>query len=160
MNRLLSSLNRITSVLFSAIIALLGFSSCEDDGGMNVVMYGAPYGEFEVKGTVTDVDGNPLENTQIIIRPVNIDYEAKEHVDYYYNCDTTYTDVSGQFKVNNEHGFSEYLRIVAHPANKTLESDSIRQKLHYSGGDNSWYMGKAKITQDFILKPSENKEEE
>lgn len=159
MNRLLSSLNRFTAVLFSGIIALLGFSSCEDDGGMNVVMYGAPYGEFEVKGTVTDVDGNPLENTQIITRPVVRDYDGNQYV-HYYNSDTTYTDAYGNFELNNDNAFSDYLRIVANPANKTLESDSIRQRLNYSGGDNSWYMGKAKITQDFILKPAENKEEE
>ena len=158
MKKLSTSITRIYSMMISGLISILGFASCEDDN-QNVTMYGSPYGEFEAKGTVTDEEGKPVKDAQIITRPVYISYDGVQNVDY-YNSDTTYTNATGKYTISDDRTGSEYLRIIVHPKNDDLESDSTREKLHYVGGDHSWYMGKAILTKDFTLKAKADTEEE
>lgn len=49
------------SRLCTAAIGLLGFG-CESN---TELMYGMPTGSFEVKGTVTDTKGNPVEGAEV-----------------------------------------------------------------------------------------------
>lgn len=158
MKKISLSLSSLLSIILSSIISLLGFTSCNDDKN-NVLMYGAPYGDFEVKGTVTDNEGKPVKDAQVITRPTSISYEENQYADY-HNSDTTYTDASGKYSISRDDVYFNYLRIIVHPKDNNLESDSIRHHLKFVGGDHGWYEGKATITQDFSLKAKENKEEE
>ncbi len=157
MKKISSSLSTLLSIITSSIISLLGFTSCNDDKN-NVLMYGCPYGDFEVKGTVTDNEGKPVKDAQVITRPTSMNYE-EAHYDDYHNGDTTYTDASGKYSISRDDVYSSLIKVIVHPKNDNLESDSIRRYLKFEGG-HGWYEGKATITQNFSLKAKENKEEE
>ena len=45
-------------------LALLGFG-CSNDGGDYPVMYGSPIADFEVKGSVTDAEGNAVKDAEV-----------------------------------------------------------------------------------------------
>lgn len=45
--------------------SLLGFGTACDKEEQTLVMYGTPYNNYRVKGTVTDPDGNPIEGIEV-----------------------------------------------------------------------------------------------
>ena len=55
------------NMLLTALLSMLGFSSCSKcDGSTEVPCeYGCPLTEFKVKGTVTDTNGPPIEGIQV-----------------------------------------------------------------------------------------------
>lgn len=59
-----------TTRVLSGLLALLGFSACSEEGGDNILPeYGTPTVDFQIKGQVTDVEGNPIEGIQVITKP-------------------------------------------------------------------------------------------
>lgn len=53
--------------LLVGVLALLGFSSCHSDDDEDYpCMYGMPVSTFEVKGTVTDAQNNPVSQAAIV----------------------------------------------------------------------------------------------
>mgnify|MGYP001775557968 FL=1 len=81
--------NRILSRVLSGLLVALGFTGC--DGSDTPEEYGTPSVKFQVKGTVTDEAGNPIENIRVIVRG-NYDNEPNPWMD-----DTIYTDRDGNF---------------------------------------------------------------
>ena len=78
----------------TALLGLLGFSSCDPDndifGGGGLCAYGQPHANYKVIGEVKDPAGNPIEGIRVVVSP-----GADKAV--YYN-DTLYTDAKGQFQ--------------------------------------------------------------
>lgn len=96
--------------LLSGILALLGFTGCSDDINTPneiICLYGSPSVGYRVFGTVTDKEGKPLKDIQVIIENPKIatylDEEGKsilpkvDTVNMKILPDTVYTDEKGRF---------------------------------------------------------------
>lgn len=81
--------------VWAGFLALLGFASCtsNEDPEDIPLEYGTPTVGFQVQGVVTDEEGNPLEDIQVIVRRAyNNDYRSG---------DTIYTDNKGRLPQRN-----------------------------------------------------------
>ena len=87
-----------TTRVLSGLLALLGFSACSDEngGGMSEE-YGSPIVDYQVKGQVTDAEGNPIDGIQVIAKPAYGGYTDATNSSW-KNADTTYTDAEGNFE--------------------------------------------------------------
>ena len=98
------------SSLLSGALALLGFAGCSGDGDdfpEQPSLYGAPVNtmDYRVLGMVTDEDGKPLKDIQVIIdNPRAYVYLDENEKPYGRDSitnklipDTTYTDKDGKF---------------------------------------------------------------
>ena len=96
------------SSLLSGALALLGFAGCSNDNEEDIpVLYGVPVNtvDYRVLGTVTDTDGKPLKDIQVIIdNPDAYVYLDENEKPYGRDSitdklipDTTYTDMDGKF---------------------------------------------------------------
>ena len=96
------------SGLLSGALALLGFAGCSDDKEEDIpVLYGVPVStvDYRISGTVTDKDGKPLKDIQVIVKNPKAYYYLDENEETYGRDpqtdklipDTTYTDQEGKF---------------------------------------------------------------
>ena len=76
---------RVIQIFASGALALLGFSSCSDENG--VEEYGTPTISYTASGSATDEGGTPIKGIQVV------DNYA------YAQPDTTYTDAKGEFAI-------------------------------------------------------------
>ena len=156
------------SRLCAAVLALLGFASCEHiwDAPSE---YGCPSVDFKVKGTVTDAEENPLKGIRVIVRTNfdNLPDSRQSYVDdlgryhVYGGDDTLYTDANGRYE-------SHELNTVSIASQKvyfddldgddnsgTFLSDSVELKTApnklYKDGDGHWYNGGYEYTVDVQL---------
>ena len=106
--------NRILSRVLSGLLVALGFTGC--DGSDTPEEYGTPSVKFQVKGTVTDEAGNPIENIRVIVRG-NYDNEPNPWMD-----DTIYTDRDGSVifkKYSLMGGLTEFAGQLCETLNRT-----------------------------------------
>lgn len=96
--------------LLSGTLALLGFAGCS-----NITdapdLYGTPSVDYKVLGTVTDEQGKPLKDIQVIVKNPNgwsyyDDNTSRESLPPQVIPDTLYTDKDGKFISNNVHAIS------------------------------------------------------
>lgn len=128
--------------LLSGLLGLIGYS-CGDEESL---MYGTPTGSYEIKGTVTDDEGNPVEGAKVTVGDVD---SPK-----CFNLDSTITDSKGEYLLNGQiTTFNEkYVRMGCTPKGEDLNSETGNIKLIFKGGDGSWYYGEAEARKDFQLK--------
>ena len=125
--------------VWAGFLALLGFASCtsNEDPEDIPLEYGTPTVGFQVQGVVTDEEGNPLEDIQVIVRRAyNNDYRSG---------DTIYTDNKVYF--NDE--------------KKVFKSDSILlkdMKLEKIEEGSGWSHGTYQATTEVKLKKAEKEE--
>lgn len=140
------------SKILATILAFLGFSSCAETviGGHHdsdvVCMYGVPNAEFRISGKVTDESQKqPIEDVQVSIGRYEDDFVK------------TYTDEKGEYSIV-ENGFPlDSISVEATDINGIYESQSVKIKVEYKGGDNAWNRGTATAKVDFVLtKKAEN----
>ena len=101
--------------ILSGALALLGFTGCNTSKEIRV-LYGTPSVDYRVTGKVTDKQGNPLENIQVVItHPLGRRYvnengeELTDRTDPETGKilpDTLYTDKKGKFIGHKVNGFS------------------------------------------------------
>ena len=142
------------------LLALLGFTysevGCEMYGTPPVDMYGSPYAEFELRGTVTDKDGDPIRGIRVTVKPNAVDYKLGE----------TLTASDGTYLIHNE--YQNYgtgrLDIVAEDIDGTEnggefagETKNIPVADSDFVGADGWYDGKMQKTVDFTLETELNK---
>ena len=147
----------LISRLCMAVLSLLGFASCDEP----MCEYGCPNRDFKITGTVTDVEGTPIEGIRVILPETGYDYELKQSVN-----DTVFTDAKGQY-ITNEHNaclivagggiFFDDVDGDAHGG--TFASDSIASQdvnnapsKQYKKGDGNWYEGGFEYTVNKTLK--------
>lgn len=142
-------LSAILSPLCVALLALLGYS-CKNDE----LMYGMPYGEWEIKGEVTDEDNKPVENATIIVtHPDVYSYMiSPEYLDEY----GMRTDKDGKY-VYDGRTTSSVFKIFCLPEDDSLKPDSAIVDFKFSGKkkNDAWYLGSDKATVNFRLKKKE-----
>ena len=96
--------------LLSGTLALLGFAGCNSNSEIPC-LYGSPSVDYRVVGTVTDEQGKPLKDIQVIVKNPNgwsyyDDNTSRESLPPQVIPDTLYTDKDGKFTSNNVHAIS------------------------------------------------------
>ena len=134
------TLSTLLKAMSSSLLTLLGFSSCSD----NEVMYGMPFGSFEVKGAVTDDNGKPVSDAEIRVTLPTLPSGIE-------SLGTTQTGDDGNYDIS-ESGWPSKLKIVCIPSQSELLPDSVIVDMKYKGGDKEWNMGHAEKTINFRLK--------
>lgn len=143
--------NKFFHAVFSMLLTALGFS-CSDSAGDVPCMYGSPYSDFEVKGTVVDENDQPVPNAKIAIRQgLRINGKTEWHDSEWYLSTTT--DYSGMYSLKSS-GLTHEVRIVCTPPDDSLEADSTETELNFKddGRNDPWYFGSATVEHDFRLK--------
>ncbi len=138
----------IVGAVMSAIVAILGFSSCEAE-----YMYGTPHGDFRVSGLVTDEEGAPVNKARIIVRPYG--FGNGEFFLHDYECDTLVTDIAGKYRGEISGVPSKKVVIVCEDPQGGYQTDSVEVKPKYENGDHDWYEGAATAEVNFKLKKAE-----
>lgn len=120
-----------------------------------VVEYGSPYAEFVLKGSVTDTEGNALENIRVILKP----YEGYPEANY-----TLRTNSAGRYEFDAMSVFpSIQMTVTAEDTDGTdnggefAPQDAVVElkSSDFTDGD-GWYAGKAEKTVDFQLEEIAN----
>lgn len=137
--------------LFSAI---LGISATSCNSFDAPAMYGCPHADYDIKGTVTDDEGSPLEG--ISIEATNT---KGYHVTIPELC-TTKTDKDGSYKLKFNTSVLE--RIDIHFVDEAGEyADETKTfSVKFTDGDGSWFIGTAFVTADAKLKKLEKLDKE
>ena len=96
--------------LLSGALALLGFAGCTNINDAPD-LYGTPSVDYKIIGTVTDEQGKPLKDIQVIVKNPNgwsyyDDNTSRESLPPQVIPDTLYTDKDGKFTSNNVHAIS------------------------------------------------------
>ena len=158
------------SSLLSGALALIGFAGCSnDDYPDQPSLYGTPSVSYRVVGTVTDGDGKPLKDIQVVVEnpyanahfddagnPVKTKNETGE-----LTPDTVYTDKDGKFESHWTGALSDTKMVVGFEdidgeANggefqtKRLTRNELDSKRLKKGDD--WYAGKYEYSQTIQLK--------
>ena len=94
----------------SGALALLGFAGCSNIKDAPD-LYGTPSVDYKIIGTVTDEQGKPLKDIQVIVKNPNgwsyyDDNTSRESLPPQVIPDTLYTDKDGKFTSNNVHAIS------------------------------------------------------
>lgn len=136
---------KLKNWLLVSLAGLLGINlSCEE---MRVDEYGCPSANFNVKGKVTDPQGNPISGIQ-----VKMDY----------NFDTT--DGVGIYSVNSGGipGQTTHFEVVFTDIDSTENGlyeakteDVYFDHSELTGGDGHWFEGSATKTLNVTLQPAE-----
>lgn len=153
---------KLRSRMLAGVLGILGFVGC-DGLGDTPDMYGCPTVDFQVKGTVTSEDGEPLEGIRVVVR-TSWDNNP-------YGGDTVYTDAKGEFRsrelsdadIGDRKAYFNDIDGEAHggvfkPDSVALK-DMKQEQLEKGDG---WYSGKFELSPQgpVKLKKEEKKTEE
>lgn len=129
-----------TNWALAGLLALIGFSSCEDVGKE---MYGVPWKGYAIKGTVVDkATGKPIPGVEV---KVDISKELKPS----YPASDSWikkTDAQGNFEIQDTPSDPVTLvsRDIDGATNGTFQSDTIQvnyQNAEHIGGGKGWFQG-------------------
>lgn len=157
MTTLFASVERKSWGFFSRIaamlLAVLGFSSCDsDDDDPMICMYGMPYSTYEVKGTVTDENNDPVEGAEVTVKA----YERHEF-SYPVIYEPVKTDANGNYTAKFSHSYPENnLRVVVSDASHA-KADSVDVAVSKDPNapkpaNDFWYEGSYNAQADIVLK--------
>lgn len=153
MKKIETSLFKKYNALISFLLSILGFgaacslSSCEY--GTPAVEYGTPYATFKVKGGVkSEVTSNSIPNIRVVM-----------------GYDTTYTDESGNYQVENtdfpddQTFLVEFKDIDGVTNGKYQPLDTIVEFIdpEFSGGTGSWDSGETEKEVNVKLKDNNDR---
>lgn len=145
-------LTKLWGKISKVLLVFLGFQfqSC-----IFGAMYGCPYADFSVKGTVTDEDGKGISDIQVII---DVYQSWTDDIDSTYTMldytDTLYTNDEGKISKKNSNIFDEpaHVRITLNDHLEGLDNggdfeskiltdnDEIKLRQTKKGGS-GWYNG-------------------
>lgn len=146
-----AKINSYISRLCVALLALLGYN-CSSDPEKNILeMYGTPTGSFEIKGEVTDEQGSPVTDAEIRVTDPRFSSSR-------WSFAKGVTNLDGFYTVSGKGSETDKIKIVCIPQNNALEPDSIILPIEYipnkESQKDSWYVGHADMTFNFVLKPN------
>ena len=130
--------------ILAGLLSLLGFSvtSC---GATDE--YGSPYAEYELKGKVSDLNGDPIQGIEINYGGIYNNVLSPSYISEIYKSPQTQKD--GSYDIKFEDSPMGIVRIIAKdidgPENGSFETDSIDVKIEGFEGGKSWFHGKAEV---------------
>lgn len=146
--------------LVTAILGVLGFSSCEE-GGLDLeiierpAMYGAPYADFKSLGTVKDEAGKPIEGIRVAVSQT---WRNSDDSILWIEADTVYTDTKGSYLLEKNHvRLPGELQIVfedidgADNGGEFKSAEVTPHAIRASEGDKGWYQGLYEAKADIVL---------
>lgn len=102
-------------------------------------MYGCPMSDYEVKGTVSDADGNPLPGVAVKMR-----------------CAADTTDAQGRYDILERNGsWLDTLEVSFHDTADVYADTSVPVSFapaDFRNGDDNWYGGRALKPLDITLR--------
>ena len=140
--------NRWYHAVMAALLAMLGYESCESEG---LCEYGTPISDYIVKGVVTDEAGKTIlgiktkfvhdlydgEKTAMTDGSGNYVIQAKSYPDL-YKCQLIVEDIDGE--ANGGEFLSDTLDL------------STKKPVQVKKGDGGWNEGTYELSQDIQLK--------
>lgn len=143
----------ILRILATAVLGLIGFSSCGSFTGEEVVpMYGQPHADFKALGSVHDEKGNPIERIRVAIH-------LHKGKDSKFNYDTVYTDSKGAYLLERGYfappdGVTVTFEDVDGDKNGgEFESSTVSPAVQRTkDGDKLWYAGAFQVEADAVLR--------
>ncbi len=152
MKHLSSLFTRGSIRLFSALLALLGFSGCDR---FMAAMYGSPNADYAIKGKVTDTGNRAIPNIEVKCL-TRLSGDGKI---WYDTISGVKTDREGQFDLSFNYLPTDGIRLLISDIdgekNGSFATDSIDIPIkaeEYKKGDKSWYHGKVEKTVSVRLK--------
>ena len=142
--------------ILAGLLSLLGFSvtSC---GATDE--YGSPYAEYELKGKVTNMNGDPIQGIELNYGGIYNNVLFSSYISEMYKSPQTQKD--GSYDIKFEDSPMGIVRIIAKdidgPENGSFETDSIDVKIEGFEGGISWFHGKAEVNIP-VIKLKEKKE--
>ena len=138
---------RIANGALSALLVLLGFEACSEEGGREE--YGTPTVDFHVVGQVTNAEGEPIEGIRVTTRGYFNFHDGTTE-------QTTYTDKDGHFATKEMRSISidPMMRVVFEDvdgeanggvfAKDSVMADAMT-RTQVGKGDGHWYDGKYEL---------------
>ena len=157
--------------LLSGIMALLGFAACSSNDEEPEIpsLYGVPSVTYRVIGSVTDEEGKPLENIQVILNDecANFYFDEENNVfgidstTWKAIPDTVYTDKNGGFSTH--YVSSEIMQAIKikfqdidgeenggeFETKELTQSDFEKKQLENGDG---WFQGEYELSKKITLK--------
>ena len=136
---------RIANGALSALLVLLGFEACSEEGEE----YGTPTVDFHVVGQVTNAEGEPIEGIRVTTRGYFNFHDGTTE-------QTTYTDKDGHFATKEMRSISidPMMRVVFEDvdgeanggvfAKDSVMADAMT-RTQVGKGDGHWYDGKYEL---------------
>lgn len=157
----------LIATLCSAILALLGFASCEKISGTARDEYGCPTMDYKVMGTVSDEAGEPVKGIRVTFRATE---SIADDGTPRYVKESHLTDGQGRYDIveqRKQYTWAEQLIVedVDGEANGGLfvnDTIDLERALYenlgkqYKKGD-GWYQGGYEVNVDVTLKKEEKK---
>jgi putative lipoprotein (rSAM/lipoprotein system) len=138
---------RIANGALSALLVLLGFEACSEEGGREE--YGTPTVDFHVVGQVTNAEGKPIEGIRVTTRGYFNFHDGTTE-------QTTFTDKDGHFATKEMRSISidPMMRVVFEDvdgeanggvfAKDSVMADAMT-RTQVGKGDGHWYDGKYEL---------------
>ena len=138
---------RIANGALSALLVLLGFEACTEEGGREE--YGTPTVDFHVVGQVTNAEGKPIEGIRVTTRGYFNFHDGTTE-------QATYTDKDGHFATKEMRSISidPMMRVVFEDvdgeanggvfAKDSVMADAMT-RTQVGKGDGHWYDGKYEL---------------
>lgn len=154
MERICNKFSSLIAYVCGAIITLLGFSGCNhnDEPHYGPEMYGTPYATFEVKGTVTDENDQPVADAVVRVSDSE-DTITEDNSDWVFFAKGV-TDQNGYYCITGREFGPKAIRIECLPDDPNLEPQTLIVDVKYDKTDDNdgWHWGHASLTVDFKLK--------
>lgn len=158
---------RVESFL-SGALAMLGFAGCSSENEDILCAYGSPSVDYRVVGTVTNEQGEPLKDIQVVIdNPIAYGYYddngnfITEESTSTANPDTVYTDKDGRFSSHWTNAFDDSDLVVDIQDTDGEDNGGEFQSKHFTQDEfdkkqlekgNTWYKGKYEYSKTIQLK--------
>jgi len=143
---------KMYNVIITALLAVLGFSSCKPDGGGDGDIkpaYGAPSADFVITGNVSSAETNkPIPSLKVVMR-----YEYGVDENSNLSVDSTITDENGNYQVKNTDNWSPDYKIAVLDTDGDENGAFNDTTVAVSFKDSEWYKGKAEQEVDISLTP-------
>lgn len=143
------------NVLLGSVLTMLGFNGCGENPFSSVCLYGTPYTNFNVKGTVLSEEGDKLEGMTVTTKEV---LKAQDTVMWFNVLQQSNTDQQGRYQHQGRWypyvvDDSRALRVVVEDPKGAYAADSVDVELtHTKEGKGDWCDGTDVGTADFRLK--------
>lgn len=143
-----------TTKFYSAILAILGIQlpSCsvqEDE-------YGCPYADFKVFGTISDSDGNAIEDAR-----VNLEFSYKEDFrdvpsSISHTIGEKQTNEKGEYIINSSEANYGYFRLITEKNGYTPDTTKfiVRNYDYIDDSNKTWFKGYVYKLVNITLKES------